>query len=323
MLMVLLRFARRCAVWRRWHPTLGALMTLSVLAASAQAQEVRFERVADGVYAHVGDLGGRTAANQGLNANIGLVLTPNGAVLIDSGATARSARRIHEAVQKLTSQPVKWVINTGGQDHRWLGNGYFKAQGAQVIAHALGEADMRNRGNDHLEALRAALGGGVEGTVPTLPDRWIKAADERLDLGGVTFELKHRGSAHTPGDMLVWLPQAQVLFSGDVVYVDRLLGVIPVSQTKPWLATFAEVERLMPAHIVPGHGQVTDLATAQADTRDYLMAVRSHMKKAVDDELDISAAVKAFDARPWLRLLNAVELMPGNASRTYLELERE
>jgi glyoxylase-like metal-dependent hydrolase (beta-lactamase superfamily II) len=323
MLTVLARLTRRFAAWLQWHPALGALTALSVLAVPAQAQDVRFERVAEGVYAHLGDLGGRTAANQGLNANIGLVLTPGGAVLIDSGATVRSARRIHEAVQKVTTQPVKWVINTGGQDHRWLGNGYFKAQGAQVIAHALGATDMRNRSNDHLEALRASLGDGVEGTVPTLPDRWIKSADEHLDVGGVTFEFKHRGGAHTPGDMLVWLPKERVLFSGDVVYVDRLLGVIPVSRTLTWLATFAEIEHLTPAHIVPGHGRVTDLATARADTRDYLMALRSHMKKAVDDGIDISAAVKAFDARPWLRLLNAAELMPGNASRTYLELERE
>lgn len=316
----------------RWLETAAGLCRSSLLApvtilllvaAPAHAQDVRFERVADGVYAHVGDLGGRTAANQGLNANIGLVLTPVGAVLIDSGATARSAQRIQEAARQVTSLPVKWVINTGGQDHRWLGNGYFKAQGAQLIAHAQGEADMRSRGSDHLEALRAALGSAVDGTMPTLPDRWIKGTDERVDLGGVTFDFRHRGGAHTPGDMLVWLPQARVLFSGDVVYVDRLLGVIPVSQTKPWLATFAEIERLAPARIVPGHGRVTDLATAQADTRNYLVALRTHMKKAVDDGQDISAAAKAFDARPWLHLQNAADLMPGNASRTYLEIERE
>ena len=47
------------------------------------------------------------------------------------------------------------------------------------------------------------------------------------------------------------------------------------------------------------------------------------MKRAVDEGQDISAAVKAFDGRPWLHLQNAAELMPGNASRTYLELERE
>jgi glyoxylase-like metal-dependent hydrolase (beta-lactamase superfamily II) len=311
------------ANWLRLTGLLATCCIWLALPTTSHAQEVRFERVAEGVYAHIGDLGGRTTANQGLNANIGLVVTPGGAVLIDSGATARGAQRIHEAVRKLTSQPLKWVINTGGQDHRWLGNGYFKAQGAQLIAHAKGEPDLRNRGNDHVDALRAALGEGVDGTLPTLPDRWITGTDERLDLGGVTFEFRHRGGAHTPGDMLVWLPQSRVLFSGDVVYVDRLLGVIPVSQTKPWLATFAEIERLAPARIVPGHGRVTDLATAQADTRDYLMALRTHMKKAVDDGQDISAAAKAFNARPWMRLMNAADLMPGNASRTYLELERE
>lgn len=315
--------ARPASAWLLGVARLLPVAVVFAVTTSAHAQAVRFERVAEGVYAHIGELGGRSAANQGLNANIGLVLTPGGAVLIDSGATASSARRIHEAVRQLTALPVKWVINTGGQDHRWLGNGYFREQGAQLIAHAQAEADMRNRGNDHLEGLRAALGNGLDGTTPTLPERWIAGADERLDLGGVTFEFRHRGGAHTPGDMLVWLPQSGVLFSGDVVYVDRLLGVIPVSLTKPWLATFAEIERLAPARIVPGHGRVTDLATAQADTRDYLVALRAHMKKAVDDGQDIGAAVKAFDGRPWLHLLNASDLMPGNASRTYLELERE
>jgi hypothetical protein len=47
------------------------------------------------------------------------------------------------------------------------------------------------------------------------------------------------------------------------------------------------------------------------------------MKKAVEDGTDIGAAIKAFDARPWLGLLNAADLHPGNASRTYLELEQE
>lgn len=297
--------------------------TLAWAAADAQAVEVGFQRMADGVYAHVGDTGARTAENEGLNANIGLVVTPAGAVLIDSGATFQSARQIAEAARKVTDQPIKWVFNTGGQDHRWLGNGYFQAQGAELIAHAAGEADMKNRGNDHLQALKAVLGAKADGTVPTLPSRWLKAKDERIELGGITFEFKHRGGAHTPGDTMVWLPQKNVLFTGDVVYVDRMLGVIPVSNTKHWLATFSVIEQLKPDVLVPGHGRVTNLATAQADTQAYLLALRAHMKKAVDDGTDVSAAVKSFDAAPFMRLLNAAELMPGNASRTYLELERE
>lgn len=229
---------------------------------------MKFEPVADGVYAHIGDLGPRTVANEGLNANVGLVVTPAGAVLIDSGATYESARQIHAAIRRLTPQPLRWVINTGGQDHRWLGNSYFKTQGVEIIAHAAAEADMRSRGGEQVEGLRAALGTLAQGTTPELPSRWLTKPDEQLELGGVVFQIKHRGGAHTPGDILVWLPQKQVLFSGDVVYVDRLLGVLPFSQTKPWLATFAEIERLSPARIVPGHGRVTDLPQAQAETRD-------------------------------------------------------
>ena len=301
----------------------AACVAAVVLVANAHALEVKFRPVADGVYAHIGDTGPRSVENEGLNANIGLVVTPAGAVLIDSGATYRSARQIHEAVKKVTPRPVKWVLNTGGQDHRWLGNGYFKEQGAEIIAHADARADMQARGGDQLTGLKATLQDRADGTVPTLPTRFISGRDSRLELGGVVFQLEHRNGAHTPGDMMVWLPQENVLFTGDVVYVNRLLGVIPVSNTRNWLATFAVIEALDAKVIVPGHGDVTDLATAHADTQEYLVALRAHMKKAVDDGVDMSAAVKSFDARPYMRLQNAAELMPGNASRTYLELERE
>jgi glyoxylase-like metal-dependent hydrolase (beta-lactamase superfamily II) len=311
--------ARTLSAWR----LTALLLLLAGAAHTALAVEVRFEPVAENVYAFVGETGARSAANEGLNANIGLVVTPGGAVLIDSGATFQSARQIHAAVRAVTPQPVKWVINTGGQDHRWLGNGYFAAQGAEVIAHANAQADMKARGGDHLAALQAVLKERAEGTVPTLPTRWIAGNDERLVLGGVAFELRHRNGGHTPGDMMVWLPASGVLFSGDIVYVERLLGVVPVSNTRHWLAAFDVIETLQPRRIVPGHGAVTDLARARADTRDYLLALRAHMKKAVDDGREVGEAVRSFNAQPFLRLLNAADLMPGNASRVYLEMERE
>ena len=289
----------------------------------AQAVEVRFQPVAPGVYAFIGEKVGRTYENEGLNANIGLIVTPAGALMIDSGASFQGAQKIHAAVKAVTNQPVKWVINTGGQDHRWLGNDYFAAQGAEVIAHADAKADMLARGGDHMSGLKNELKEKLDGTVPTLPTRWLAGQDETLNLGGMTIEVKHRHGAHTPGDLMVWLPQQRVVFSGDIVYVDRMLGVIPVSHTGRWLESFAALETLKPARIVPGHGDVCELPQAQAQTRDYLQALRVHTKKAVENGDDISDAIKSFDAKPWMGLLNAAELHPGNASRTYLELERE
>ncbi|MDO8774663.1 MAG: hypothetical protein Q7K57_39325 [Burkholderiaceae bacterium] len=112
-------------------------------------------------------------------------------------------------------------IDTGDQDHGWKGNGYFESQNIEEIAHA----------GEHLNGLKV-LKERLDGTVPTLPTRFVKDPDTRLELGGVVMDLKHRNGGHTPGDTLVWLPQRNVLFTGDVVYVDRVLGLHSVSRTK-------------------------------------------------------------------------------------------
>ena len=305
-----------------WARTLSAGW-LVFLASASGAVEIRFEPVADGVYAHIGDIGPRTVLNEGLNANIGLVLTRTGAVLIDSGATLATAQQIEAAVRHITPNPVRWVVNTGGQDHRWLGNGYFASRGAELIAHAKAVDDMRSRGGDQLSALRALLGARADGTVPVLPTRLIDAADARLELDGVVVEFRHRGGGHTPGDMMVWLPQSRILFAGDIVYVERLLAVLPVSNTRSWLDAFALAEALTPAKIVPGHGRVSDIALARQHTQAYLKSLRAHMKTAVDANQEISNAIKSVDMGAFNHLANAAELHPGNASRVYLEVERE
>jgi glyoxylase-like metal-dependent hydrolase (beta-lactamase superfamily II) len=306
---------------QRWKT--ACLGLLAGFALSAQAVDIRFEPVAPGIYAHVGDLEGRTYENEAINANIGLVVTPAGAVLIDSGASHQGARQIAEAARRVTQQPIRWVINTGGQDHRWLGNGYFKEQGAEIIAHVGGRADMQGRAAEHLKALRPVLKEKLDGTVPILPTRWLQAPDTRLDLGGVALEVQYRQGGHTPGDLLVWLPASGVVFTGDVVYVDRILGLHPVSNTRHWLQSFAALEALQPRVVVPGHGRVTDLATTRAHTRDLLQALRQHMGQAVEAGTDIGTAVKNFDGRPFQMLKHVEIWLPQLANRTYLEMERE
>lgn len=306
----------------RTRQLLTACLT-TTLAWSAQAVEIVFKPVAPGVYAFVGDTEGRTYENEALNANLGLVVTPAGALLIDSGASLQGAKQIAEAAGKVTEQPIKWVINTGGQDHRWLGNGFFKAQGAEIMAHANAEADMRTRGPQHLKANAPVLKEKLDGTEVVLPTRWLKDADTQLDLGGVAVEVVHRGGGHTPGDSIVWLPKSGVVFTGDVVYVDRILGLHPVSKTQTWLHSFEALEALKPKVVVPGHGNVTTLAQAQKDTGALLKALRTHMGKAVEEGTDLATAVKSFDTAPFKHLNHADVWLPQLANRTYLEMEME
>jgi glyoxylase-like metal-dependent hydrolase (beta-lactamase superfamily II) len=298
------------------------MLVAAWIALPAWAVEVAFKPVADGVYAYIGDTEGRTYDNEGLNANIGLIVTSAGAVLIDSGPTYQVAGKIEAAAKRVTSQPIKWVINTGDQDHRWLGNVYFSTQGIETIAHADAQADMKARSGLHMDGLKI-LKERLDGTVPTLPTRFVTAPTTHLELGGVVIELKHAHGGHTPGDTLVWLPQKNLMFAGDVVYVDRTLGLTDVSSGKAWSDTFALIDQVQPKIIVPGHGQVTDLATAQHQTRDLLLALRAHMKKAIDDGVDVSAAVKSFDGKPFAHLKHAEVWLPQLANHTYLEMERE
>jgi glyoxylase-like metal-dependent hydrolase (beta-lactamase superfamily II) len=315
-------------VKQEWHMKRSAigwpmLIGLGFLWASvgpALAVTLKPVQVVPGVYAFIGEMGGRTYENEGLNANTGFIVTTAGVVVVDSGSSYRVAQQIHRAIQSVTTQPVRYVINTGGQDHRWLGNGYFKSIGAQIIAQRQAVDDMAARGAEEIAGLKADLKDRLAGTEPTLPTRTFDAK-ETLNLGGTEIQLFHFQGGHTPGDSVVWLPKSRVLFAGDLVFVDRLLGVIPVSNTRDWLASFEAIEKLNPRVIVPGHGNLCDLAKARRETKDYLVLLRTHMAKALASGQDLQTAIDSLDQSRFKYLLNYDSLKGGNASRTYLEME--
>lgn len=299
------------------------LVVLLWAAGWANALDIEFKPIAPNIYAYVGETDGRTYNNEALNANFGLLVTPQGALLIDSGASWQGAQKLHKAAQAVTQQPIRWVINTGGQDHRWMGNGYFLSQGATLYAHVNAQADMQERGPLHLRANAPVLKEKLDGTDLVLPTEWLTQDNTTLNLGGMRVELVHRQGGHTPGDTMVWLPNASIVFSGDVVYVDRILGMHAVSRSKTWLTSFEALEQLNPKIVVPGHGRVTNLAHAQRDTGNLLRAMRDHMGEAVANLEDISAAVQSFDAKPFSHLQHVDVWLPQLLNRTYLEIEME
>lgn len=302
---------------------LVCLWVCSTIAGPVLARDIVFQPVGDGVFAYIADTGGRSYENDGINANLGLVVTSAGALLIDSGASYLGAAKVAAAVKKVTEQPVRWVINSGNQDQRWLGNGYFKEQGAELMGHEAGRSYMQGAGGEMVARLRPVLKDKLRGTVPTLPMRWLDGPHNVLTLGTTEVQVLHRGGGHTPGDVIVWLPAQQVAFAGDVVYTERMLGMNPASRTQAWLASFAALESLQPRSIVPGHGSLTTLERAQKDTRNLLLALREHMGKAVQDLQDMDTAIKSFDARPFMYLRHADIWLPQLANRTYLDMEKE
>ena len=295
-----------------------------VLATSPAWADTPLERhkVVDGVYAIVGELGNRTLANRGNNATFGLVVTSEGVVLIDSGGTYQGAQEIDLLIKDITDQAVVAVINTGGQDHRWLGNDYFKQQGAQIIASEQAVLDQNKRVQDQLISLGNLFDAEfMAQTVPLTADTTFKDYFE-LELGGVVMQIHHAGPAHTPGDSFVWLPQKGVMFSGDIVYVERMLGVGTQSNSKSWIKVFQTMAAYKPAYLVPGHGKPTTLAEATIDTYDYLVFLRAAIGDFIDQGREITE-IGSLDQSEFVYLENFDAIAGRNAQQVFIEMEWE
>lgn len=296
---------------------------LLLLSAAVNADTVlKTEKLAEGVYALVGPLTNRNEVNLGNNANFGVIVTDAGVVLIDPGATVKGAKMIHAAIGKLTDKPVKWVINSGGQDHRWLGNHYFKTRGATVIASEKAVADQQARLQSQLNRLSGLMGDEeLQDISPVHADETF--TDEKvLTIGNKRIEIYHAGHAHTPGDSFIWLPDDKIVFTGDIVYMDRMLGIGAMSKHLEWINTFEAMAKLQPQIVVPGHGQPADLEKAKQDSYDYLVFIRNAVMEFMDEGNGMEDISKIDQSR-FSYLDNYESLKGRNAQRVFEELEWE
>jgi len=300
------------------------MIALWFVSVAVQAQDLSLQpvQVASNVYAVVGDLAGQTYENDGLNNNLGFVVSDAGVLVINTGPSARVARALHAAIRKITAQPVKWVVNVNSQNHYWHGNGYFKSLGATILASNEADRVMREMGAQQLAANKDLLKEKADGTMLTYPTE-LTADQRELKLGKTSVQLLHFGPAHTPGDLIVWLPQQRILFSGDIVYTERLLAVIPIGNTANWLQAFDKLVALNPKTIVPGHGRPTTIEVARRDTRDYLSFLRAEAKRILDAGGSLQDAVEKVDQSRFRSLVNFDLLALRNMNQVFQEVERD
>lgn len=274
------------------------------------------------VWSAIGATAPPTYENAGHNNNLSFIVTDAGVIVVNGGASSRLAAALHDEIRKVTDQPVVLVINENGQGHAMLGNGYWRDQGVDVLAHVDAVAETRNNADQILQRMQAynrdkAEGSRVEHANLTFDDRY------EITLGGVEIEVLHLGPAHDPGDTQVWIPQWNIMLTGDLAFHERLPPIFPHTCTSCWIETWeTALEPINPTYVIPGHGHPTNLAQVRRYTHDYLVDLRAKIGAHIDDGGDLAGAYYV-DQSKWSHLDTFEELATRNAGQVFEEMEWE
>src|SRR5690554_2925012 len=173
--------------------------------------------VIPGVVSAIGATAPPTYENSGHNNNLSFIVTGEGVVVVNGGAAYGLAKALHDEIKAVTDQEVKLVFNENGQGHAVLGNNYWTDLGVPVVAHVDAADVVDATGGTLLEVMQGfnrdkAEGTVVQGPTETFEDEYI------VDMGDFRIEARYLGTAHSPGDIIVWLPKQSLVISGDIAF---------------------------------------------------------------------------------------------------------
>ncbi|HEY6644810.1 MBL fold metallo-hydrolase [Povalibacter sp.] len=199
----------------------------------------RWQQLEPNVYAYEG------LHSSGINTVSLIVVTDEGVVVADGQGDLAQTRLMIENIGKWTTQPIKYVVVASDHTDHVGGNAAFKEAFPDVTFIASPVSQERL----------------AKSSTPVV----MAVSEQRsLRLGGVKIEVLNLGRAHTGGDLVVWLPDTNVVFLGEVY----LRGVFPAMRSaypSEWLATIRKAQAMNAAWYVPGHGFIDGAADLRRD----------------------------------------------------------
>jgi cyclase len=246
--------------------------------------------------------------------NAGFIVGADGVILIDTCSTEKRTRQLLDAVRSVTDAPIRTVVNTHHHGDHTHGN-YLTAPAA-IVAQRKCRAMVNAMGiHSYKEAFEQPDWGSLRLSAPTI------TFESRLDLWAhnTLVELHAVGyTAHTTNDVVAWLPEHKVLFTGDLVFNGGtpflVMGSVPGSiESLAWLRSFdADV-------IVPGHGPVCSPADLAIIER-YLRMVQRVAAEAVAGGVTPLEAARSVQLGEFASLTDPERLV-GNLHRAMAELD--
>lgn len=280
------------------------------------------QKVSDNVYSAIGETDAPSYENSGHNNNLSFIVTSDGVVVVNASSSYLLAKALHDEIKKITKQPVKYVILENAQGHAMLGSNYWQEQGAKIVAQKDAAAVMKRYAKASIERMQARQKDKGKFTKATVPDIIFDDKYE-INLGGTIIQALHLGPAHSPGDIVVWLPQQKLVISGDMAFHQRLLPVTEHTDTAAWINTWdTKFEPLGAKIVIPGHGTPTNMDEVRKYTRDYLIYVREQVAKILEEDGDLQQAYE-MDLSAYKHLDTFDDLAKQNIGRIFRAMEFE
>jgi glyoxylase-like metal-dependent hydrolase (beta-lactamase superfamily II) len=196
------------------------------------------------------------------------------------------------------------VVNTHSDCDHFFGNELVTAPGVEIIASETAAASMAQDVVEEMLALTKVGGptgrfaeailapSRLEGITIAPPTRTFRGRLS-VDVGGREVELIEIGPAHTAGDVLVHVPDAKVLYAGDILFIDGT-PIVWAGPPQRWVDTCDLLLDMPLTTIVPGHGPLTG-KNGVRQVRDYLEFVIREATRRYEDGLDVDAAIASID----------------------------
>lgn len=327
----------------------AAAVTIALgLAGPAAAQSFDIHKVVEGVYAAI--------PRQGVpvGSNGAFVVGDDGVLVVDTHYRPSYARELIAEIAKVTSQPVRYVVNTHWHNDHTQGNqAYANAwpSGVEFLSHDNTRDDIRQKAlpsiKDSLEALPKQIaewearlpglaGAEAERLKTQLEQQKAYLAELRqvqITMPTLTFDrslvvhrppreirLLHFGRGHTRGDVVVYLPREKVVVMGDL-----LTAGIPFARDgypSEWADTLAQVATLDIEKVVPGHGAVKDGKKIVGDRVGFIRDLVAQVKKGVAAGKDAKTIQAEIDLARWEPSFDLPAQGPSFRERLTLFVER-
>lgn len=258
--------------------------------------------------------------------NSGVIIGDDGVMVVDAQATPVLALEVIDRVRKVTDKPIKYVLLTHYHAVRVLGASAY--QDAEILASDVTRGQIVERGQQDMESEIGRFPRLFRGkeSIPGLTWPTVTFPDQcSIWLGAREVRIMHIGRGHTAGDVIAFVPDADVVFSGDLVEYKSACYCGDAHFTD-WPATLDRLAEFQAKALVPGRGAALSSPAQVTEgielTTDFLMTLYGSVQKSVELGRSLkdtfAAARQAMDPK-FSSFAIYEHCLPFNVSRAYDE----